>query len=100
MEQHRVRLQIAFDRTKVCLHTRPFVTMENTDWEPVLQFVSEPMDVEFGTGSDADNLKPIAERTDRNMLALPFGKPPTPPVRWVFHSRCGFSLTGIDFRTQ
>lgn len=64
------------------LQIRPFIMMENTDWDSVLQFVSEPMDMEF---SD----KPIAERTDRNKLSLPSGEPQiplTPPVRWVFHT--------------
>lgn len=47
--------------------------MENTDWDFVLQFVSEPLDMEFSHVPE----RPVAERTHS---AVPV-QVPTPPVR-------------------
>jgi hypothetical protein len=46
---------------------------ENTDWDFVLQFVSEPLDMEFSHVPE----RPVAERTHS---AVPV-QVPTPPVR-------------------
>ena len=47
--------------------------MDNTDWDFVLQFVSEPMEMEVPNVPE----KPVAERT---YSAVPM-QVPTPPVR-------------------
>lgn len=52
--------------------------MENSDWESVLQFVSEPMDLsDFNSGSE----KPVYEQAQRLKLSMPSPQIPTPPVR-------------------
>lgn len=49
----------------------------DTDWESVLQFVSEPMDMDFSPAVE----KPVAGLTERVKLPLPSPQIPTPPVR-------------------
>jgi hypothetical protein len=57
--------------------------MENTDWESVFQYVTEPMELDFASGPGGPE-KPVAERTQRSKLPLPSPQIPTPPV-------CAFS---------
>lgn len=71
--------------------------MENTDWDSVLQFVSEPMDMEFRTSSNADNLKLLNERIEISLLSLLVNLPHRLYVGYLMPSR-GL-LTKIDFRT-
>jgi len=53
--------------------------MENTDWESVLQFVTEPMDLDFSSGPGSPD-KPVAERTPLTKLPFPSPQIPTPPA--------------------
>lgn len=53
--------------------------MENTDWESVLQFVTEPMELDFSSGPGSPD-KPVAERTQLTKLPFPSPQIPTPPV--------------------
>jgi hypothetical protein len=62
--------------------------MENTDWESVLQFVSEPMELDF-TASPGSPEKPVAQRAK---LPIPSPQIPTPPVCTFL---CSLSLSVV-----
>jgi hypothetical protein len=53
--------------------------MQSTDWESVLQFVTEPTELYIPTSTGSPG-KPVADRTQRSKLPLTSPQIPTPPV--------------------
>lgn len=61
--------------------------MEHADWDSVMQFVSEPMDMsDYNLAVTPGAEKPVAERTERQKLGLPSPQFPTPPVCFYSHT--------------
>lgn len=64
------------------------MSMNKSDWDSILQFVSEPVDI----GDLAASPEKLMSEKQRAKMSMRSPQIPTPPVR-IIHFRLGQSLT-------